>query len=47
VRRWTVVPPFTPANGQATPNGRPRRAAIQQQHAALIASLYDQLEQPA
>lgn len=47
VRRWTVVPPFTPANGQATPNGRPRRAAIQQQHAALIASLYDQQEQPA
>lgn len=47
LRRWTLVPPFTPANGQATPNGRPRRAAIQQQHAALIASLYDHQEQPA
>lgn len=47
LRRWTLVQPFTPANGQATPNGRPRRAAIQQQHAALIASLYDHQEQPA
>lgn len=47
VLRWTLVPPFTPANGQATANGRPRRAAIQQQHAALIASLYDHQEQPA
>lgn len=47
LRRWTLVPPFTPANGLATANGRPRRAAIQQQHAALIASLYDHTEQPA
>ncbi|MGW8392694.1 AMP-binding protein [Pseudoduganella sp. HUAS MS19] len=47
VRRWTLVPPFTTDNGQATPNGRPRRATIQQQHAALITSLYDTQEQPA
>lgn len=45
LRRWTLVPPFTPANGQATANGRPRRAVIAQQHAALIASLYDHQEQ--
>lgn len=47
VRRWTLVPPFTPANGLATANGRPRRNAIVQQHAALIASLYDHTEQTA
>jgi len=47
VRRWTVVPPFTPANGQATTNGRPRRAVIAQQHAALITSMYNHQEQPA
>ncbi len=47
VRRWTVVPPFTPANGQATANGRPRRAVIAQQHAALITSMYNHQEQPA
>jgi long-subunit acyl-CoA synthetase (AMP-forming) len=47
LRRWTLVPPFTAANGLATANGRPRRAAIAQQHAALIASLYDNTEQPA
>ena len=47
IRRWAAVPPFTPANGQATANGRPRRAAIEQQHAALIATLSHQLEQPA
>lgn len=41
---WTVVPPFTPANGQATPNGRPRRQTIHAEHAARIAGLYDNLE---
>lgn len=40
VRRWAAVAPFTPANGEATANGRPRRAVIQERHAALIASLY-------
>lgn len=40
IRRWAPVPPFTPANGEATANGRPRRPIIQQRHAALIASLY-------
>ncbi|MBY0243755.1 MAG: AMP-binding protein, partial [Burkholderiaceae bacterium] len=47
VRRWTVAPPFTAANGLATPNGRPRRALIAQQHATLISSLFDPLELPA
>ncbi|WP_342116763.1 AMP-binding protein [Pseudoduganella sp. OTU4001] len=47
IRRWTSVPPFTPQNGQATPNGRPRRAAIQQQLAGLINSMYDHQEQTA
>lgn len=40
IRRWAAVPPFTPANGEATANGRPRRAAIQERHTKLIASLY-------
>lgn len=40
IRRWAAVPRFTPANGEATANGRPRRAAIQERHATLIASLY-------
>lgn len=44
VRRWTLVPPFTPANGQATANGRPRRALIHQIYAGQIASLYDTTE---
>ena len=40
IRRWAVISPFTPANGEATANGRPRRTIIQQRYAALIASLY-------
>jgi long-subunit acyl-CoA synthetase (AMP-forming) len=40
IRRWAAVPAFTPANGEATANGRPRRAAIQERHTKLIASLY-------
>lgn len=44
VRRWAAVAPFTPANGLATPNGRPRRIPIQQQYADRIASLFDQTE---
>ncbi len=30
IGRWRLVPPFTPANGQLTGNGRLRRAAIAQ-----------------
>lgn len=44
LRRWTVVAPFTPANGLATANGRPRRPAIHQHYATQIASLYDHVE---
>lgn len=40
IRCWAIVPPFTPASGEATANGRPRRTVIQERHAALIASLY-------
>lgn len=47
VRRWTLVAPFTPANGQATANGRPRRQLIHQHYAQQIASLYDTTEQIA
>ena len=44
VRSWIAVPPFTPANGLATANGRPRRALIQAQYAARIATLFEQPE---
>ena len=40
---FAVLPePLLPANGLATPNGRPRRALIAQHHAALIDSLYQE-----
>lgn len=45
VRRWAPAAPFTPANGLATANGRPRRPLIQQQYADRIATLFDQTEQ--
>lgn len=41
---WLVVAPFTAANGQATGNGRPIRAAIAAAYADAIASLYRQQE---
>lgn len=44
IRRWILVAPFTPANGHATANGRPRRQLIQQHYAQQIASLYDTTE---
>ncbi|WP_292042695.1 AMP-binding protein [Massilia sp. UBA6681] len=44
VRRWRPVPPFSPAAGLLTPNGRLRRAAIRAAHAHDIASLFDQPE---
>lgn len=37
---WLFCPPFTVANGMATGNGRPVRAAILQQHATALESLY-------
>lgn len=36
VARWHAVPAFTPMNGQLTPNGRPRRAAIAAAHAERL-----------
>ena len=44
IRRWMAVPPFTPANGLATANGRPRRALIVAQFASRIATLFDSQE---
>ncbi len=44
IRRWLAVPPFLPADGLATSNGRLRRAAIRSAHAATISSLFDQPE---
>jgi long-chain acyl-CoA synthetase len=44
IRRWLPVAPFTPANGLATANGRPKRVQIQARYAAPIASLFDQQE---
>jgi long-subunit acyl-CoA synthetase (AMP-forming) len=39
VARWVrAAAPFTPVNGLATPNGRPRRDAIQSLHAAALAT---------
>ncbi len=37
---WIRAAPFTPQNGQATGNGRPRREAITAHYAAAIADLY-------
>lgn len=47
VRRWATAAPFTPANGLATANGRPRRAAIAREYAGRIASLFDHMEHPS
>lgn len=41
IRRWIAVEPFSPANGLATANGRPRRDAIWQRYRTQIESLYD------
>jgi long-chain acyl-CoA synthetase len=41
VGRWIASPPFTHQNGLATGNGRPRRAAILERHAAELAALYE------
>ncbi|MBK6637345.1 MAG: AMP-binding protein [Rhodocyclaceae bacterium] len=40
IGQWATVPAFTVANGLATGNGRPMRAAIHAHHATLINSLY-------
>lgn len=42
IRRWLAAAPFTPANGLATGNGRPLRAAILAQYAAALAALYQE-----
>jgi len=44
IQRWSVVPPFTPANGMATANGRPRRLQIAAEYAGQIASLFEPME---
>ncbi len=44
VRRWLAVPPFTPANGLATSNGRPRRLQIAARYADQIAHLFSTTE---
>ena len=44
VRRWAPAAPFTPADGLATANGRPRRIQVQQHYAQRIAALFDQTE---
>ena len=41
---WAAAAPFTPANGQATGNGRPKRAAILSHYAAALAALYESEE---
>lgn len=44
VRRWRLAAPFTTANGLATANGRPRRAAIHDHYRQQIAALFDNTE---
>lgn len=41
IRRWILAEPFTPANGLATANGRPRRPAIGLRYRQQIDSLFD------
>lgn len=41
IHRWITVEPFSPANGLATANGRPRRDAIWQRYQRQIESLYE------
>lgn len=40
INRWAVAAPFTAASGQATANGRPRRAVIAEQYSLQIAALF-------
>jgi len=46
VRAWGAVAPFSPALGQLTANGRPRRPVLQHCHADLIAELTRAIEGP-
>jgi long-subunit acyl-CoA synthetase (AMP-forming) len=42
VRHWLFADePFTPANGLVTPNGRPRRGAIQDKYQTRLDALYE------
>ncbi len=38
VRRWRAAPPFDPAKGEVTANGRPRRAVLAETYADFIRS---------
>ena len=40
---WVSSVPLTFANGMATGNGRPRRGAVQETHAAALAALYESI----
>jgi long-chain acyl-CoA synthetase len=44
IARWSMAAPFTPANGQATANGRPRRASIHTHYRQQIAAMFDATE---
>lgn len=44
IARWALAAPFTPANGQATANGRPRRAVISTAYQDKIAALFTPYE---
>ncbi|MBW4048628.1 MAG: long-chain fatty acid--CoA ligase [Proteobacteria bacterium] len=41
IHAWIPVPPFSPDNGLATGNGRPRRQHIHRHYADAISALYD------
>ncbi len=44
IARWCLAAPFTTANGQATANGRPRRATIHTHYRQQIADLFHATE---
>ena len=44
IMRWSLASPFTTANGQATANGRPRRATIHTHYRQQIAALFNATE---
>lgn len=46
IAHFIASPPFTPANGLATGNGRPRRQAIIDHHRAALAALHSSEESP-
>lgn len=44
IKRWRLATPFTTANGQATANGRLRRADIHTHYRQQIAALFEPME---